>query len=133
MAVAIASLVAAAAISTSACAGGGTGAIDVELDEFSIAASPEAAEAGEVAFEASNTGEIVHDFVVLRTGLATDGLPVVDGEVDLSGIDVVDGVEAIAPGQSEELAVELTAGSYVLICDVPGHYGSGMHAAFSVS
>lgn len=133
IAVVIVSLIAGAAISASACAGGGNGAVVVELDEFSVSASPSAAEAGEVAFEASNTGEIAHDLVVLRTDLAADRLPIVDGEVDLSGIEVVDGSADIAPGRSEELAVELATGSYVLICDVPGHYQSGMHAAFSVT
>jgi uncharacterized cupredoxin-like copper-binding protein len=32
-----------------------------------------------------------------------------------------------------ELALDLEAGPYVLICNVPGHYESGMHAAFEVT
>jgi uncharacterized cupredoxin-like copper-binding protein len=29
--------------------------------------------------------------------------------------------------------VNLDAGSYVFICNLPGHYAQGMHASFSVS
>ena len=41
-------------------------------------------------------------------------------------------VEDIAAGKSKPLQVSLEPGKYVLICNLPGHYKSGMHSAFTV-
>ncbi|WP_245455931.1 sulfocyanin-like copper-binding protein [Mesorhizobium sp. M7A.F.Ca.US.008.03.1.1] len=36
------------------------------------------------------------------------------------------------PDKSGTLTVDLKAGKYLLICNVPGHYGAGMWAEFTV-
>jgi uncharacterized cupredoxin-like copper-binding protein len=42
-------------------------------------------------------------------------------------------VEDVAAGTSKKLTLNLKKGHYVLICNIPGHYKSGMHADFTVS
>ena len=37
------------------------------------------------------------------------------------------------PAPRQSLDVSLKAGSYVIICNLPGHYASGMHTAFTVT
>lgn len=119
--------------------GGGTaadGTVSATLDDYSIALDQDSAPAGDVTFELSNEAEQIHEFVVLQTDLAADALPTDDaGDVNEAGdpgIVLVDEVEDIEGGATSTLAVTLDAGSYVLLCNLPGHYGQGMFAAFSV-
>jgi len=115
--------------------GGGGGGVDVTEKEYSITLSTNSGSAGDVTFNISNQGEKVHEFVVFKTDLAEDALPVTADEVDEDSPDLtlVDEKEDIAPGDSTDLTVDLDAGSYVVICNITGHYEKGMHAAFTVS
>lgn len=121
-----------------ACDGGG-GSIDVTLDEFSVSTSEGSTEAGEVTFNISNEGEETHEFVVIKTDLRATELPTEDdGSVSESGegMEVVDEVEDLPSGESEELTVDLEAGNYVLICNIleddESHYQEGMRTPFTV-
>jgi uncharacterized cupredoxin-like copper-binding protein len=113
------------------------GATDVSaaLSEFKIDLGANSAAAGSVSFDLKNDGTTTHEFVVFRTDLAPDKLPLSeDGtEVDEEGegITAVDEVEDLEPGTTGNLTVDLPAGHYVLICNLPAHYTSGMHAEFT--
>ena len=88
-----------------------------------------------MAFDIQNEGPQTHEFVVFKTDLDPADLPTnADGTVDEEGQGVkhIDEVEDIAACTSESLAVNLAAGNYVLICNLPGHYASGMHTAFTI-
>ena len=120
--------------SESSPAAGGT--VNVTEKDFSIAVDPTSATAGTVDFAISNEGPSVHEFVVFKTDLAPDALPTSsDGSVDEEGEGVthIDEKEDIAVGSSTTLDVTLDAGNYVLICNLPGHYASGMHVALTVA
>jgi uncharacterized cupredoxin-like copper-binding protein len=103
----------------------------------------ESAPAGDVTFTVTNNGpEDVHEFVVLSTDLDPGDLPTdehgaVDEEGD--GVDVVDEIEDIPVGETEELSVTLEAGTYVLLCNIydededEAHYQMGMRTAFEVT
>jgi len=94
------------------------------------------APAGSVTFTIANEGPSVHEFVVFKTDLAADQLPTgADGDVDETGAGVkhIDEVENIASGTSDSLlTVDLKPGAYVVLCNLPGHYGLGMAASFTV-
>lgn len=115
------------------------GATDVAagLSEFKIDLATETAPGGEVSFDLTNNGTTTHEFVVFKTDLAADKLPLSeDGtEVDEEGegITAVDEVEDIEPGATANLTVDLPPGHYVVICNLPAHYGSGMHAEFTTT
>ena len=108
--------------------------LDVVLDEFSVSASLDSAGAGTVTFGLVNDGTMLHNFRVIATDLAADALPVIEDEfiVDEGAVDVLAASADLDVGGSEDVSVELEAGSYVLICNVPGHYTSGMFTAFTV-
>jgi uncharacterized cupredoxin-like copper-binding protein len=113
----------------------GTGqTIDVSLREFHVTPSIGTASAGTVTFHVSNDGTIPHDFVVIKTDLAQDALPVDQASyvVDESQVDVVTRQPSIHQEDSVQVTVDLTAGQYVLICNLADHYQTGMHAAFAV-
>ncbi len=85
-------------------------------------------------FSVANAGAAPHELVVIRTDLAADALPVEGGSVDeASGdLEVVGETQPFSANTTQTLRVDLEAGSYVLICNIPGHYEAGMQAAFTV-
>lgn len=123
-------------------AGGTETTVTVTLQEWAVVPDADSAPAGTVTFEVTNDGPAdVHEFVILRTDLAPDALPVDEtGTVTEAGegIEVVDEIEDIAVGDSPTLTVDLAAGSYVLLCNIyseeenEAHYAQGMRVAFTV-
>jgi uncharacterized cupredoxin-like copper-binding protein len=119
---------------TASC-GDDEGGVSATLADFTITLDSNSAPAGEVTFDVSNDAEQTHEFVVFQTDLPQDQLPTENGDVDEAGegVTLVDEIEDIEGGSSQSLTVNLDAGSYVLICNLPGHYEQGMHASFSAS
>jgi uncharacterized cupredoxin-like copper-binding protein len=109
--------------------------ITVALASFSLTPSAASAKAGDVTFVVTNTApDIKHEFVVIKSDLAADKLPVgSDQTVDEAAVTAVDEVPELDPGASGTLTVNLAAGHYVLICNVAGHYQAGMHTDFTVN
>jgi len=136
-------LVAAGALAlvSTACGGGG-GTVGVTLQEFAVIPAESSVEAGEVTFEATNEGpDDIHEFVIFRTDLAPDQLPVDEnGAVDEEGegLELIDEIEDIPVGETQSVTVELESGNYVLICNIwdeeeqEAHYAEGMRVAFTV-
>jgi uncharacterized cupredoxin-like copper-binding protein len=122
------------------CSGSGSKTIDAALDTYKITLSANTAKAGEITFHVHNdaTDQKVHEFVVFKTDLAADQLPLTaDGIVDEegAGVTLIDEVEDVAPGTAQDLEVELEPGKYVLLCNIDSneqHYAHGMHVAFTV-
>ena len=121
--------------STSTSAGGtSSGGVSATEKDFAIELASSSAPAGSVTFNISNDGPSTHEFVVIKTDDAPDALPTKgDGTVDEDKVTVVDEQEDIAPSTTATLTTNLDAGSYVIICNVPGHYAAGMHTGFTVS
>jgi uncharacterized cupredoxin-like copper-binding protein len=114
--------------------GAGSATITAELSEFAIELSSSTAPAGEVTLEGDNVGAAEHELVVIRTDLPAGELPTDDsGGLDEEGLDVIDEIEDIAPGESSTLTVSLEEGHHALVCNLPGHYGGGMHADLDVT
>ena len=118
--------------------------VGVTLQEFSVIPAPKSAPAGQVTFDAKNTGpKDPHELVVIKTDLAPDALPTTsEGKVDENGagIEVIGEIEEFKVGETQSKAFDLTAGSYVLICNVveeeegktEAHYKLGMRTDFTV-
>ena len=112
--------------------GAGAGPVTAVLKEFSITLDKKSAAAGNVTFHAQNKGTTPHELLVIKTDVAEDKLTVKDGAVDVSALQVLAKTEQIDAGKNGSKAAALTAGKYVLICNVPAHYAAGMHIAFAV-
>ena len=128
---------AAAVLGVVAASCGGDEGIGATLADYTITLDESTGAAGDITFDVTNDAEQTHEFVVLKTDIAEDALPTDDaGDVDEAGdpgIELVDEIEDIAAGDTPSLTVTLDAGSYVLICNLPGHYRQGMHSSFTVS
>lgn len=109
--------------------------IAATLSDFKIDLDETSAPAGPVTFKIENKGPSTHEFVVFKTDLELDALPTDDtGDVAESATFApVDEVEDIEEGTEPSLKVDLDAGSYVIICNVTGHYRQGMRVAFTVT
>ena len=94
-------------------------------------------------FSVTNDGpEDVHELVVISTDLDAGDLPTDEhGAVDESGegMEVIDEIEDLPVGETEEISVDLDAGHYVLVCNIydededEAHYQEGMQANFEVT
>jgi uncharacterized cupredoxin-like copper-binding protein len=131
------SILAVVALALAAAACGGGGGVSANLSDFKIELGSTSAKAGEVTFKVKNNGPSVHEFVVFKTDLAPDALPTKEDENGIvivdeegQGVEAVDEIEDIAVGSNKELKVNLQAGKYVVICNLPAHYQQGMHSAF---
>jgi uncharacterized cupredoxin-like copper-binding protein len=109
--------------------------VTVSLTDFKIAPAGLSADPGDVRISVHNASPVTHEFVVVRSDLPADGLPLgSDGlSVDEERVDVVDELEEIATEDTEDLTLDLEPGRYVFFCNLEGHYLGGMHAALEVS
>jgi len=87
------------------------GVIDVTLTEFAIDGNFNAPP-GDVTFNITNGGEVVHDIVV--TGLGKTA------PINAGGTDTL-------------VLAKLAPGSYEVFCDLPGHKASGMVTTLKVA
>lgn len=108
--------------------------VQVELSEYVVKPSVLSAPHGAVTIEAKNAGTIAHELVVVRSDADLGALPLLaDGsKVDENAIDAVGEIAEFDAGAEASETFELAAGRYLLICNVTGHYTSGMVVAFTV-
>jgi uncharacterized cupredoxin-like copper-binding protein len=128
------SLAAVGCSSSSSSGSAAEGGIGVTEQDFSIAVSPSSATAGEVTFNVTNNGPSTHEFLVVKSDEDPGSLTVdKDGIVPEDSLDLIDELEDVAPNTAPTLTVDLEAGSYILMCNIAGHYQQGMHTGFTVS
>jgi uncharacterized cupredoxin-like copper-binding protein len=106
--------------------------VQATMTDFEIDLQQQSAPAGTVTFVVDNQGPSEHEFAVIRSDAAADELPLEGGVAVVDDADVVDEIRPYPAGQMQELTVDVEAGRYLIICNVPGHYQLGMHAEFSV-
>jgi uncharacterized cupredoxin-like copper-binding protein len=107
--------------------------IAVTLSDFKIKPAETEAPAGSVTFDLTNDGPSDHTFFMVKTDLAQDALPVADHLVQVGQLDVVAEIDRFGVGTQRSLSVDLEPGSYVMFCNLTGHYESDMHTAFTVT
>ena len=110
--------------------------LDVTKATMGIKALPGTVKAGKVTFTVTNDSkDTIHEMIVMY--LADPGKPlpyiVAESRVDEDKAGDKGEVSELEPGKSGALTVDLKAGKYLLICNVPGHYGAGMWTEFTVA
>ena len=110
--------------------------IDVSETEMAIKLTPATVPAGPVEFVIHNNGAVPHEFVVFKTNLALNQLPMKDSRLDedsKSLQNVADsGAQKLTSGESKTLQANLTPGNYVAICNVGNHFHRGMKTTLTV-
>jgi uncharacterized cupredoxin-like copper-binding protein len=103
--------------------------VPVSLKEFTITPSGSQAAAGKVTFNVKNDGTVTHEFVVLKTDKPAGSL-LKGSRADETGN--VGETGDLAAGARKSITLNLAAGHYALICNLPGHYKAGQHTDFTV-
>ena len=106
------------------------------VGEWFVRVDDESAPVGTVTFRITNAGSIRHEFLVVRTDIAPGKITVGDDArfaESNPAIEVVDEIAEWGPGQTKSLTLNLAAGTYQLVCNLPGHYRLGMWAGFAVA
>ncbi|MGE5376154.1 MAG: hypothetical protein ACM3XO_13940 [Bacteroidota bacterium] len=70
---------------------------------------------------------MLHEFLLIQTDLPADQLPTDEstGRVNEDAVNIITTAEDIQPSQSRNITVNLAAGDYVIVCNLPGHYQQG--------
>jgi uncharacterized cupredoxin-like copper-binding protein len=89
---------------------------------------------GAVVVRVTNHGPDRHELIVVRVRgnglpLRADGMTINEEALQRAEVGVL---EPGAPGSVRELHVNLSAGRYVLFCNMSGHYMGGMHTMLVV-
>lgn len=89
----------------------GAQTVAVTMSEFAFRMAPAEVPSGKVVFAIENVGAVEHSFIIEELGIRT---------------------EQIRPGQKVTASAEVKAGTYTVLCDVPGHKEAGMQAQLTV-
>jgi uncharacterized cupredoxin-like copper-binding protein len=108
---------------------------DPSLAHMRMVLDHDALKPGRVTIEATNESKgLVHEVIVVRDAGAKE-LPydarkklVVEKRIQRLGE-----ISDVPPGKSGKLTLDLKPGSYLLICNQPGHYKDGMSARVTVA
>lgn len=113
-----------------------TSGLDMSKATMGMKLSRASAKAGAVTFRVKNASQdTIHEMIVMYMKDPTKPLPYIENEnrVDEDKAGDKGEVSELDPGKSGSLTVELQPGEYLLICNVPGHYGAGMWTEFTVT
>jgi len=111
--------------------------VDVHEHDFGLTTNAPLVHAGYVTFRVHNTGASTHEFIVARTDVAADALPLQKNDIsvneDSSRIHEVGSLSEIRLNATRNLTLKLPAGNYVLFCNLSGHYRGGMYTLLTVA
>ena len=109
----------------------------VTLSEFSIVPEVAQVPAGDVTFDVVNTGEDVHEMIVIKSDLDIKALPpssTAKNEVDENAIgEYIGGFEDVQSGTGASGTLVLAPGRYILLCNLSKHYENGMVTTLQVN
>jgi uncharacterized cupredoxin-like copper-binding protein len=109
--------------------------VDITLKDFHIDNTTPSVAGGDVVLQVHNEAPATHEFVVVRTNLPADALPLgPDGlSVNEDWLDGVGELNEVTAGTVGTLPLNLAPGRYVFFCNLDGHYLGGMHAVLEVA
>jgi hypothetical protein len=97
--------------------------LDVALSEYAFGGIPEDVPAGGTILTAANTGEEVHEIVIVRVNddvtLSAEELASLPEEEAFSMVTVVGGIFPVLPGETKSAPFNLTAGRHIALCFIP--------------
>jgi uncharacterized cupredoxin-like copper-binding protein len=108
---------------------------DMSKAKMGMTLSRKTAPAGTVTFKVTNISKaIVHELVIVRYPEPGKMLPYSDADlkVDEDKAGHMGEVSELDPGKGGSVSISMKPGHYLLVCNIPGHYKTGMWAEFSV-
>ena len=109
---------------------------DMSKVTMGIAVSMDTVKAGEITFEVLNSSkETIHEMIITRLRDLTMLFPYNSSKSERDEDkmpDILGEVSELDPGKTAALRLDLKPGKYLLFCNVPGHFTSGMWTVFTV-
>jgi uncharacterized cupredoxin-like copper-binding protein len=109
---------------------------DMSLVTMGITTDPDEVPAGEVTFQVTNDSmDMIHEMVLAPVDEVSIPLPYNSDEekVDEDAAGHLGEVAELEPGQSGALTMTLKPGTYILYCNIAGHYVMGMWTLLTVA
>ena len=108
---------------------------DMAKAPMAMVAAPTQVHAGTVEFKVKNASkEVMHEVIVAP--VADPSKPLIYNaelqRVDEEAVGDKGEVADLEPGKEGSMKIDLPAGDYILYCNIPGHYMSGMWTALRV-
>jgi uncharacterized cupredoxin-like copper-binding protein len=92
--------------------------------------------AGDITFDVTNTSRgMVHEMIVMPMASGEMEVPYNADEqrIDEDAAGAIGEVSELDPGASGKVTLRLKPGTYMLVCNLPGHYVLGMWTHFEVT
>lgn len=104
--------------------------------QMSIHASTATVKAGKVHFEVANLSKVMeHEMLVVATDGSSAALPYdpASARVPEDKIKSLGEVSELKPNGTGTLDLQLSPGTYLLFCNIAGHYAAGMYTVLTVT
>ena len=112
------------------------GADSVALSEYHVNVIPANPSPGSHTFTIANDGRTEHELLVFKTTVDPGAFPIgPDGDIDeeAPGMNKISDGDNVAPGATQKRTVDLSEpGTYVFVCNLPGHFKAGMYQVVTV-
>jgi uncharacterized cupredoxin-like copper-binding protein len=120
------------AVSASASTQGGQ---TIALSEWKVVVAS-TIKAGKTDFSIKNDGAAPHELLVFKSALEPKAYPTDPaGDIveDGAGVTLVSDGDNIDPGGTQARSVDLVPGTYLFVCNIPGHFKQGMFTVVTVT
>jgi uncharacterized cupredoxin-like copper-binding protein len=110
--------------------------LPVDLSEFKVSPATTTVAAGTYTLSINNVGTVQHELLIFKTSVPPTQFPLEGTGIkeDDASIDKVSDGDNIDPGKSQARTVDFTQpGTYVLVCNLPGHFKQGMYSVVTVA
>ena len=111
--------------------------VGATLSEWRVGLSRTTFDRGRYTFHIANVGSVQHELIAFKLPSAGSVVPL-DAKNDVneeaSSLDKATDGDNIDPGKQQTRTIDLTSpGTYVFMCNLPGHYHLGMHIVVTVN
>ncbi len=103
---------------------------------MSLRANVSSVKAGKVTFDVTNLSRsVVHEMIVVAVENANAPLPYDynTGQIPEKQVKMLGETDEMEPNAEKTITLDLKPGTYLLICNVPGHYAAGMWTPLTVT
>lgn len=110
--------------------------VPIVLKDYRIQSSVTRVRAGTVTFDVHSRGPSTHELAVFETTRPSDRLPLGDDglriDEDSPLLREAGELDQVDIGETESFVLRLRPGTYVLVCNMEGHYLGGMYFSLTV-